>query len=130
MTGAFSPISASFIPVAGEEKWTFADYKVNCDEDDPESQTGWIANNDSFNTYTPEGGFDKAFIYCPAWLSAALTEAFQYDVPVGWYDQEDQEFTKCYNTERKFVAGEGFVAKASTPTATVTIKSALAKDDE
>ena len=118
-TLAFSPVANTFTPVAGEEVWTFADYKVNCDEEDPEATTGWIAYADTLNTFTAEGLFDKGLVYIPAWLAEGLSGDFGYEVKPGWYDQFDEEFKNSYNTQI-IDFGKGTIAKAGGAGAKVT----------
>ena len=122
--GAFSLSTATFTQVNGGENFTFADYKVNCDEADPDAATGWVANADSFNTFTAAGLFDKSYIYCPAWMAEALTEEFGYTVTKGWYATSDEEFkTNCNSVQ--IGAGEAVIMKSGAAGTTVTVKSAL-----
>ena len=122
--GAFSLSTATFTQVGGGESLTFADYKVNCDEADPDAVTGWVANADTFNTFTAVGLFDKSYIYCPAWMAEALTEEFGYTVTAGWYSTADEEFkTNC--NALPLNAGEAVIMKSSAAGTTVTVKSAL-----
>ena len=124
--GAFSLSTATFTQVGGGETFTFADYKVNCDEEDPDATTGWIANADTFNTFTAAGSFDKSYIYCPAWLAEALTEEFGYTVTAGWYSTDDEEFkTNCNSVEIPF--GKGTLAKSSGVGSEITFAGAVKK---
>jgi hypothetical protein len=122
--GAFSLSTATFTQVDGGENFTFADYKVNCDEEDPDATTGWIANADSFNTFTASGSFDKSYVYCPAWLAEALTEEFEYTVTPGWYSTADEEFKNNCNTE-SIPFGKGTLAKSSGVGSQITFSGAV-----
>ena len=103
---------------------TLGDLVVNCDEEDPDAATGWIANADTINTFTAAGLFDKSYIYCPAWMAEALTEEFGYTVTKGWYATSDEEFkTNCNSVQ--IGAGEAVIMKSGAAGTTVTIKSAL-----
>ena len=119
-----SPISATFTMVDGGEAFTFGDYKVNCDEKDPDATTGWAANGDTFNTYTPVGLFSASYVYCPQWLAEALTEEFGYTVTPGWYNQNDEEF-KENKSGTNVPFGNGVVAKSFVSGAKVTFAGAV-----
>lgn len=122
-----SPISATFTMVDGGEAFTFGDYKVNCDETDPDATTGWLANADSFNTYSSVGAYKASYIYCPAWLAEALTADFGYTVAPGWYDVNDEEFkTNCNTMPIPF--GNGIVAKSSGSGAHATFAGQVKKN--
>ena len=106
---------------------TLADVKVNCNEEDPEAETGWAANGDAINILNAAGNNVHTLVYIPQWLADAYTEELEYTVAKGWYDENDvgEDMHTNYNSTPVY-AGEGFQVNVSAGAdATVQIDSAL-----
>ena len=106
------------------------DLIVNCDETGDGDGSGWQALSDSIIMLDPNGSFMRHVIYLPQFLAEA------YEVEKGWWDMDctlDEDYTDpedCYNDKLVWEPGEGFQIHADPGTATITVKSALAKDAE
>ena len=121
----FSPIASTFTPVQGEEVWTYADYKVNCNETSLTAKNGWKANTDTLNTYKEDSGsFDKAYVYIPEVMAAQLAKALKRDdIVKGWYLKGDTTYV-CQN-DKQIDFGLGFIAKGSYADAAATFSGAV-----
>ena len=126
-------IGTPLVKVGGVETGlTLKDIVVNCDEAGDGDGTGWQPFFDTINLLTSDGSFSMSLVYVPQWYAEIMT------IEKGWYDAEcavSGEYTSefCYNNrdELKIEAGKGFQVTASEGVgATVTIKSALATDDD
>ena len=116
--------------VGGGETFTWKDIKVNCDETGEGDGSGWQPLADSINMLNINGSYVRQIIYLPQFFAEA------YEVEKGWWDMDctlDEDYTDpedCYNDKLVWEPGEGFQIHADPGTATITVKSALAKDAE
>ena len=105
------------------------DLIVNCDETGDGDGSGWQPLADSINMLNLNGSYVRTVIYLPQFLAEV------YEVEKGWYDAmctDTEDYTNpddCYNDKLVWEAGEGFQIHADPGTATITVKSALAKDE-
>ena len=104
------------------------DLIVNCGETEDTSGEGWQALADSIVMLDENGTYVRDIVYASAWLIGDLEVK-----EVGWYDNDSIDDDHCYNHSEDLCweAGQGFqVCVLDDLGATITIKSALAKDAE
>lgn len=82
----FKFLGPNFIDCNGTEDITLADFKVNCDETDPDATSGWAANYDTVVLLNAAGNNIRNLVYIPQWLAEIYTEVLEYSVTKGWYD--------------------------------------------
>lgn len=105
---------------------TIKDFVVNCDETGNNVEKGWQALSDSINILDENGTYVHTIIYLPTYLAEEL------GVAKGWYHGDcalNEDFSNpadCFN-DMEVKAGAGIQIHADPGTATISVKSALAK---
>lgn len=120
----FRFLGPNFIDCNGTEDITLADFKVNCDETDPDATSGWGANADTVVLLNSAGNNIRNLVYIPQWLADAFAESLGTEVTKGWYDANDvadENFSTKYNNV-SIPAGEGFQVNASSGSADITVQ--------
>ena len=101
----FRFLGPNFIDCNGTEDITLADFKVNCDETDPDATSGWGANADTVVLLNSAGNNIRNLVYIPQWLAEVFTDVLEYSITKGWYDIDtvgDDMHTKYDSTPIDF----------------------------
>ena len=124
----FRFLGPNFIDCNGTEDITLADFKVNCDETDPDATSGWLANGDTVVLLNSAGNNIRNLVYIPQWMAEAYTEVLEYSVTKGWYDIDtvgDDMHTKYDTTPIDFGMAVQVNISSGSANAGVTFSGAV-----